>query len=164
MHASASGSSFDETAGSGRSYGCCGRLTRARWSVWEVAAIVAGFAIYWPLGLLALFLKWKIGEVWPGASESRTPWSGFKMPRFGDFGSWTQRGSTGFGAGSSGNAAFDDYRRDTLQRLEKERRKLDEEGRAFREFVEKLRRAKDQEEFDRFMAERRQRPGADPAN
>jgi hypothetical protein len=42
-----------------------------------------------------------------------------------------------------------------LRRLDEERRMLEEEQKAFREFVEKLRRAKDQDEFDRFMAERR---------
>jgi hypothetical protein len=42
-----------------------------------------------------------------------------------------------------------------LARLEEERRKLDEEARAFRGFVEELKRAKDREEFDAFMAKRR---------
>jgi hypothetical protein len=41
-----------------------------------------------------------------------------------------------------------------LARLEEERRKLDEEQRAFGEYLAKLRKAKDQDEFDRFMAER----------
>jgi hypothetical protein len=137
-------------------------MSRKPWSVWEVAAMVGGFIVYWPLGLLALFLKWKNSEMWPGASEQKAPWSGFKMPRFADFGGWPKREAYGYG--SSGNAAFDDYRRETLARLDEERRKLDEEGRAFREFVDKLRRAKDQEEFDRFMGERRRTTPTDPAN
>ena len=49
---------------------------------------------------------------------------------------------------SSGNAAFDAYRDETLKRLE-------EEQRAFGDFMERLKRARDQEEFERFMAERR---------
>ena len=53
---------------------------------------------------------------------------------------------------SSGNHAFDDYRKETLQRLE-------EEQREFREFLDRLRFAKDKTEFDQFMAERRNRPG-----
>ena len=52
---------------------------------------------------------------------------------------------------STGNNAFDDYRDETL-------RKLDEDAREFRGFVDKLRKAKDKEEFDRFMAERNTRP------
>ena len=55
---------------------------------------------------------------------------------------------------SSGNAAFDAYKREQLDRLEAERRKLDDEQKAFAQHLEKLRRAKDQDEFDRFMAER----------
>lgn len=49
---------------------------------------------------------------------------------------------------ASGNAAFDAYRDDTMQRLE-------EEQRAFGDFMERLKRARDQEEFERFMDERR---------
>jgi hypothetical protein len=55
---------------------------------------------------------------------------------------------------SSGNRAFDDYRADTLRRLE-------EEQREFREFLDRLRFAKDKTEFDQFMAERRNRPAAE---
>jgi hypothetical protein len=120
--------------------------------------MVAGFVIFWPLGLLALFLKWKNGEMWRGASEQKAPWEGFKKP---DFGTWK---SPGYGFASSGNAAFDDYKRETLKRLDEERRKLEEEQKSFREFVEQVRRAKDREEFDRFMAERRTASETPPAN
>jgi hypothetical protein len=53
---------------------------------------------------------------------------------------------------SSGNRAFDEYREQTLKRLE-------EEQREFREFLERLRFAKDREQFDQFMSERRNQPG-----
>ena len=52
---------------------------------------------------------------------------------------------------SSGNKAFDDYREATLKRLE-------EEEREFRSFLDRLRRAEDKSEFDQFMSERRERP------
>jgi hypothetical protein len=57
----------------------------------------------------------------------------------------------GFGPPSSGNRAFDEYRTETLQRLE-------EEQREFQEFLVRLRHAKDKEEFDAFMAQHRSRP------
>ena len=57
----------------------------------------------------------------------------------------------GFGPASSGNHAFDDYRSETLKRLEDEQRE-------FKDFLERLRFAKDRAEFDQFMAERRERP------
>jgi hypothetical protein len=52
---------------------------------------------------------------------------------------------------TSGNRAFDEYRAETLQRLE-------EEQREFKEFLERLRFAKDREQFDQFMTERRNQP------
>ena len=52
---------------------------------------------------------------------------------------------------SSGNHAFDEYRAETLRRLE-------EEQNEFSSFLERLRFAKDKAEFDQFMADRRQAP------
>jgi hypothetical protein len=52
---------------------------------------------------------------------------------------------------SSNSQAFDEYRAETLRRLE-------QEAREFREFLERARMAKDREEFNQFMAERRARP------
>jgi len=67
-------------------------------------------------------------------------------------------GSGGFGPWgaprSSGNHAFDEYRTETLRRLEDEQRE-------FRDFLDRLRFAKDKQEFDQFMAERRTRPTHD---
>jgi hypothetical protein len=60
-------------------------------------------------------------------------------------------GADWFGPSTSGNRAFDDYRSETLKRLEDEQRE-------FKDFLERLRFAKDREEFERFMAERRERP------
>ena len=59
-------------------------------------------------------------------------------------------GGSGYRA-SSGNRAFDEYRAETLRRLE-------EEQREFKEFLDRLRHAKDKAEFDEFMSERRHRP------
>jgi hypothetical protein len=55
----------------------------------------------------------------------------------------------------SGNRAFDEYRAETLRRLE-------EEQREFKEFLDRLRHAKDKAEFDQFMAEHR-RPNSTAA-
>ena len=59
---------------------------------------------------------------------------------------WTGRGFRS----SSGNRAFDDYRDETLRRLE-------EEQREFKAFLDRLRHAKDKAEFDEFMADRGRR-------
>ena len=52
---------------------------------------------------------------------------------------------------TSGNQAFDEYRAETLRRLE-------EEHQAFQEYLARLRVARDRSEFDQFMAERAARP------
>ena len=52
---------------------------------------------------------------------------------------------------SNSSQAFDEYRAEVLRRLEQEERE-------FREFLERARMAKDRNEFDQFMAERRARP------
>jgi hypothetical protein len=67
-----------------------------------------------------------------------------RMGRVGSGGDW-------FAPTSSGNSAFDDYRSETLKRLEDEQRE-------FKEFLTRLRFAKDRAEFDQFMTERRQSP------
>ena len=51
---------------------------------------------------------------------------------------WTQQQS-------SGNRSFDEYRAETLRRLEQEQRE-------FQDFLVRLRLAKDKAEFDQFMA------------
>jgi Protein of unknown function (DUF2852) len=130
--------------------GSCGtRMTKKPWSIYEVGAVIGSFAIFWPLGLVALFVKMKKGELWNGASDMQAPWSSWKKPEgFGDFSrSWKQ-------PGTSGNQAFDDYRRAELDKLEVMRRKLDDDRKAFDDYVTKLRHAKDREDFERFMNER----------
>ena len=69
-----------------------------------------------------------------------------KMERFANRGDWWRPAPS-----SSGNRAFDEYRSETLKRLE-------EEQREFKEFLNRLRHAKDKAEFDQFMAERGKRP------
>jgi uncharacterized protein DUF2852 len=68
-----------------------------------------------------------------------------------------QQGNSGYRPGPSGNHAFDEYRAETLRRLEDEQRE-------FIEFLDRLRHAKDKAEFDQFMAERRAYRDAPPAS
>ena len=115
----------------------------------EIAGIILGFIFVWPLALA--YLVWKMTG-YPKYDEAKA----FLRDAFGrakdDM--FASRGPAA-GFGGTGNAAFEEYRRNELRRLDEERRKLDEEARAFRDFVEELKRAKDREEFDAFMAKRR---------
>ena len=104
-----------------------------------IAILILAFLISWPAGLVLLaYLLWsgrldgwkragmKLWDEGMGTMRSSGPW-------------WHPQ--------SSGNNAFDDYRSETLRRLEQEEKE-------FREFLNRLRAAKDKSEFDQFMADR----------
>lgn len=108
--------------------------------------MVLGFIVFWPIGLAILaYLLWS-GRMgcWKGG-----PFRGQRNGHGRAHGSWWQgRGA----AQSSGNRAFDEYREETLRRLEDEQKE-------FFDFLERLRHAKDKAEFDQFMADRRRNGG-----
>lgn len=120
-------------------------LIRPAWTPATIALMVIGFMVFWPLGLAMLAYI-----IWGDRLE------GFKRD--------VNRTTDGFFAGCrrrshsaharTGNFAFDDWRKTELERLAEERRKLDEMREEFDSYARELRRAKDQEEFDRFMANR----------
>lgn len=131
---------------------------RPGWSPLTITLMVIGFLIAWPLGLIVLaYILWgdripefrSTGRAY--TRSSRNSWS------HGCF------GPRGVHRSQSGNAAFDEYRERELRRLEEERRRLDQERRDFETYVQNLRRAKDQEEFDRFMADRNSGRNTGPA-
>ena len=124
----------------------------------EIGAIVVAFVYWWPVAVA--YVAWKIAG-YPALSQMK------EFANSGGFsfagGSGRSRfarafeaatGSSGTGA-ASGNWAFEEYRRKEIERLEEERRRLEEESRAFTEFVDELKRARDREQFDAFMARRR---------
>jgi hypothetical protein len=120
---------------------------RPAWTPFTITLMVIGFLVAWPLGLLMLaYILWgdRIPEFRRSAESFRFD-RGFSRPP----------------SSASGNFAFDDYRRRELKRLDEKRRRLEEERREFEAYVANLRRAKDQEEFDRFMSERRRGSGPD---
>jgi hypothetical protein len=115
-----------------------------------IALTVVSFIVWWPLGLLVLGFLVGSGRMarwtgWTGCSARR--WQHHAQPNPGGW--WGMRPS------SSGNRAFDEYRAETLRRLE-------EEQREFKEFLDRLRHAKDKAEFDQFMDERGRRPQGPP--
>ncbi len=120
-----------------------------------IAFAVLGFIVFWPLGLATLaFLFWsgRMGCGMSGADryEHRMNRLQSKMERLKERMGGRQGGfGGGWGGGpSSGNRAFDEYRAETLRRLEDEQKE-------FQDFLGRLRMARDKAEFDQFMAARR---------
>lgn len=92
-----------------------------------IAATVLGFIFFWPVGLaLLIYMIWSKEMFAKNRTSSRALRTNFR---------------------SSGNTAFDAYKADTLRRLQ-------EEQESFENFLERLREAKDKNEFDQFMDER----------
>jgi hypothetical protein len=128
-------------------------IIKPQWSALTITLMVLGFIVFWPLGLAVLgYILW--GEKFGGTPEkAQAYWNkgcafvGANKPRNWNKGSFTMK--------SSGNAAFDEYRAEQLKRLDEERARLDAEIDAFHEYMANLNKAKDREEFDRFMNERR---------
>jgi hypothetical protein len=124
----------------------------AFWHPAWIVLMVLGFVLWWPIGLALLaFTLWgRRMSCWGGHGydhwQEKVERMRTKMERF-HHGGWA--------GSSSGNRAFDEYRSETLRRLE-------EEQREFREFLQRLRMARDKAEFDQFMAERRDRPEPPP--
>jgi hypothetical protein len=110
-----------------------------------IGLMILSFMAYWPAGLAVLaYLVWS-GRMrcWKQGGYGR--WQQAGMDRMqAARGRWCGGGHRGQ---TSGNHAFDEYREETLRRLEDEQRE-------FLAFLERLRHAKDKAEFDQFMAER----------
>ncbi|MEX3015620.1 DUF2852 domain-containing protein [Gymnodinialimonas hymeniacidonis] len=102
-----------------------------------IAAMVLGFIFFWPIGLALLaYMIWS-KRMFNGSCSSRRSQGGHKFR-------------------TSGNSAFDAYKADTLRRLE-------DEQEAFESFLNRLREAKDKQEFDQFMEDRKKNADGEDA-
>ncbi|MGQ3354907.1 MAG: DUF2852 domain-containing protein [Phreatobacter sp.] len=107
-----------------------------RWHPVELAAMIVGFVLFWPIGLA--ILAWK---KWMGDAPRRR-----------------DRHQVLLGPSDTGNVAFEDYKRQELERLEAERRRLFEAQDEFAAYLDRLKRSRDRAEFDQFMSERAASP------
>jgi hypothetical protein len=123
-----------------------------------IAFTVLGFIFWWPVGLAMLFYMLGSGRMGCFGRRRRAMYQQYAQ----DAGPWSNWKAWACGtderpAATSGNRAFDEYKAETLRRME-------EEQKEFGSFLERLRFAKDKSEFDAFMAERRARPPAPPTD
>lgn len=103
-----------------------------------IVATVLGFIVFWPLGLFLLGYM-----IWSRRMFSHRCGMGRHNAHHDMARGWRHR----HGFRSSGNTAFDAYKADTLDRLEREQE-------AFEAFLHRLRESKDKAEFDQYMEER----------
>ena len=124
-------------------------LIRPAWTPATTAMMVAGFVVFWPLGLamLGYILFGDRLEAFKRDTNATVDGVANAFRRSGSGSGFSRTSATG-------NVAFDEWRDAEMDRLNNERRKLDEMRAEFEEELRELRRAKDQEDFDRFMAKR----------
>jgi Protein of unknown function (DUF2852) len=125
--------------------------------------MILGFILFWPIGLAVLaYMIWSkrmgcasgnnsdryghwaqrnqhMADRWQQKSQHFMDKMNRKMERWGARGAVFQ---------PTGNVAFDEYREETLRRLE-------EEATEFNDFMARLRMARDKAEFDQYMSDRK---------
>jgi len=111
-----------------------------------IALLVVSFIVFWPIGVALLAYFYWSGRMGCGRVSKHGDGRGWRHAMRSGRGRW-------YNPSSSGNSAFDEYREETLRRLEDEQRE-------FRDFLDRLRHAKDKAEFDQFMADRRRPDGS----
>ncbi len=108
-------------------------------SLWA-AVILLGLMLFWPIGLALLaYMVWNVyfGDKSRAERRSNRVYDRTQM------------------RAPNGNTAFDEYREETLRRLE-------EEQNEFSSFLEHLRKARDKAEFDQFMSDRNRQTPPEP--
>ena len=118
-----------------------------------ITVVVAGFWLAWPVGLALLAFLAGSGRLREMRNAAPGTWFNLGTSGTND-NRWNAGWKAPWGkpqASTSGNKAFDEYRDETLRRLE-------DEEREFQAFLDRLRKARDKSEFDAFMADRRNRP------
>lgn len=114
---------------------------------WHIAAIVAAFILFWPLGLAMLaWALWRDQiKAWPivqkmfGSYENRSPRTSHRP---------------GFMARRPSNTALAQYLEREQERLKSEQEKLAELVKAFESFKDAEHRTADQRDFETFLQQR----------
>lgn len=132
---------------SGKAWSCRSRQSghsqqTQKWSGINIAVMVLGFVMFWPVGLAILgwIMSGRDVRDLPGAIKS--VWDHF----FGAHPLETRFSS------SSDNIVFDEYQQTQYDRIAEIKNEIRERARRFRDFSLNARRRADQEEFDNFMA------------
>lgn len=112
----------------------------ARWSPTNIAGMVIGFVVFWPVGLVILAWILSGRHVRDLPAAIRDLWSRFFSKTESRFHSGTD------------NIVFNEYQQTQYDRISEIKNEIRERARRFTEFREDIQRRRDREEFDRFMA------------
>ena len=118
--------------------GCCGFGASAHWSFTNIAAMVIGFVLFWPIGLFILYWILKGRNVMDMRSHLAEKWHRFK-------------GNDAAEASGTDNQIFNEYQQTQFDRIREIKDEIKERARRFADFRSDAKRRADEEEFRRFM-------------
>lgn len=139
-------SSSDSTVNDSRRYrhsrhGCCGR---GNWSGLNIATMVIGFVVFWPVGLFLLY--WNISgrdvRDIPGTIQDK--WSAIFDGSFGR----SKRKKDPMGE----NSVFEEFQQTQNDRVTEIKEEIKTRARRFRDFRSDAKRRADESEFKEFMS------------
>ena len=126
-------------------HSCGAWCGRANWSAINIGVMVAGFVLFWPVGLFILF--WIVSgrdvQTLPGAI--RRLWSSVSA-------NWTGRAGAD-PQGPTDNVVFNEFQQAQYERIREIKDEIKSRARRFEEFRSNARRRADEDEFHRFMSD-----------
>jgi len=121
--------------------GCC---SKGNWSGINIAAMVIGFVLFWPVGLVILYwnIKGRNLKDLPAAIQEK--WQAVSTGSF---------GSASYTDESKGdNVVFDEYQQTQYDRVSELKEEIKNRARSFKIFKSGAKRQADQAEFKDFMS------------
>ena len=146
------GSTIDQPSHRSREHCCGGWGRKGNWGGFNIAAMVLGFIVFWPLGLFIMF--W----IMSGRSVKELP-QGIRDLWARLTGHWNEDSGFNRGAGSD-NTVFNDYQDAQHDRIREIKEEIKERTRRFGEFRADAKRRADEDEFNRFMNDTPENGGA----
>ena len=141
---SMSGTTYDQTTKRSSENGYGGWSNPTNWGCTNIAVMVLGFILFWPIGLFLLF--WvstgrHVGDLARAIKE--------KLARLTE-----KLGSgNGFTESTSGNVVFEEYQQTQYDRIREIRDEIKNRAQRFSSYREDAKRRADEEEFRQFMSD-----------
>lgn len=140
-----SGSNNDQSNHESSGY-CCGNWGKGgNWSGFNIAAMVLGFIVFWPIGLFLMF--WNMS----GRSIKAIP-EGFRHFKSKVTGGWKSSDWDNV-VDVSDNVVFNEYQETQSDRIREIKEEMKNRSRRFSAYREEAKRRADEEEFNRFMSD-----------
>lgn len=113
---------------------------KSNWSGVNIAAMVLGFVLFWPIGLIVLFWIMAGRNAWELPEAIRHQWS--QMRRM-----WNREHDT------DDNVVFNEYQQTQYDRIREIKDEIKSRSKRFGEFRAAAKRRADREEFNQFMSD-----------